>query len=80
MELQSPRPAVKTPAAAFTGDVYMTPLFNGTGPSRMTVALVRFTPGAHTDWHSHAVGQTRAVPRRPPVLSTRQHLLGGFHV
>ena len=27
----------------------------------MTVALVRFTPGARTNWHSHAVGQTLHV-------------------
>ncbi|WP_430495987.1 hypothetical protein ACQRWP_17000 [Micromonospora trifolii] len=58
LELQSPRPSVKTPAAAFAGDVYLTPICNGTGPSRMTAALVRLTPGAPTNWHSHAVGQT----------------------
>ena len=27
-------------------------------PVRPTAALVRFTPGARTNWHSHAVGQT----------------------
>jgi inosose dehydratase len=27
----------------------------------MSVALVRFTPGAHTSWHRHAVGQTLRV-------------------
>ncbi|MFI5897169.1 hypothetical protein ACIA5D_44465 [Actinoplanes sp. NPDC051513] len=56
MELLPVRPTVKTPAQAFTGDVYMTPIYSSTGPSRMTVALVRFTPGARTNWHSHAVG------------------------
>ena len=24
----------------------------------MTVSLVRFTPSTHTNWHSHAIGQT----------------------
>lgn len=27
----------------------------------MTVSLVRFTPGARTNWHRHAVGQTLHV-------------------
>jgi hypothetical protein len=27
----------------------------------MIVSLVRFTPGAHTNWHHHAVGQTLYV-------------------
>jgi hypothetical protein len=49
MELKPVRPTVKTPAQNFTGDVYMTPIYSGTGPSRMTVALVRFTPGARTN-------------------------------
>jgi quercetin dioxygenase-like cupin family protein len=57
MEPQPVRPTVKTPAQAFTGDVYLTPICNGQEPSRMTVALVRFTPGARTNGHSHAVGQ-----------------------
>jgi len=29
----------------FTGDVYLTPIFNGDGTSRLVVGLVRFTPG-----------------------------------
>ena len=33
----------------------------GKDPSRMIVSLVRFTPGAHTYWHSHALGQTLHV-------------------
>ncbi len=61
MELQHPRPTVKTPASNFTGDVGMTPIYNGTGLSRMTAALVRFTPGARTNWHRHDVGQTLHV-------------------
>jgi quercetin dioxygenase-like cupin family protein len=49
---------VKTPADRFTGDVYMTPIKTPTPPSRLVASLVRFTPGARTNWHSHAVGQT----------------------
>jgi hypothetical protein len=43
----------KAPASNFTGDVYVNSIFRGDQPSRMTVALVRFTPGARTNWHSH---------------------------
>jgi quercetin dioxygenase-like cupin family protein len=71
MELQSVRPTVKTPAQNFTGDVYMTPIYFGTEPSRMTVALVRFTPGARTNWHRHAVGQTLHVTEGVGLTQSR---------
>ena len=51
-------PTAKGPAATFTGDVYVTPIAGPTGTSRLTAALVRFTPGARSNWHSHDVGQT----------------------
>jgi quercetin dioxygenase-like cupin family protein len=71
MQLQPVRPTVKTPAQAFTGDVYMTPIYNGSGPSKMTAALVRFTPGARTNWHSHAVGQTLHVTEGVGLVGIR---------
>ena len=71
MELKPVNPTVKTPAQNFTGDVYMTPIYTGTAPSRMTVALVRFTPGARTNWHSHAVGQTLHVTEGVGLVGTR---------
>ena len=71
MELHTPRPTAKAPAQAFTGDVYVTPVYSGTEPSRMTVALVRFTPGARTNWHSHAVGQTLHVTEGVGLVGTR---------
>ena len=71
MDVQPVRPTVKTPASNFTGDVYMTPIYVGTEPSRMTVALVRFTPGAHTNWHRHAVGQTLHVTEGVGLVGTR---------
>ena len=71
MELQPPNATVKTPASRFTGDVYMTPIYTGQGPSRMSVALVRFTPGAHTNWHSHDVGQTLHVSEGVGLVGTR---------
>jgi quercetin dioxygenase-like cupin family protein len=71
MDLNPVRPTVKTPAQNFTGDVYMTPIYVGTGPSRMTVALVRFTPGARTNWHTHAVGQTLHVTEGVGLVGIR---------
>ncbi|GAA2713113.1 cupin domain-containing protein [Micromonospora olivasterospora] len=37
----------------------------------MTVALVRFTPGARTNWHSHAVGQTLHATEGVGLVGTR---------
>ena len=71
MELQSVRPTVKTPASAFSGDVYMTPIYRGTEPSRMSISLVRFAPGAHTNWHRHAVGQTLHITEGVGLVGTR---------
>jgi quercetin dioxygenase-like cupin family protein len=71
VELHTTRPTAKAPAQAFTGDVYVTPISSGEEPSRMTVALVRFTPGARTHWHSHAVGQTLHVTEGVGLVGTR---------
>ena len=71
MELKPVPPTGKAPASNFTGDVYVTPIHTGTEPSRMTVALVRFSPGAHTNWHRHAVGQTLHVTEGVGLVGTR---------
>lgn len=71
MELQTVSPTTQAPATRFTGDVYVTPIYSGQEPSRMTVALVRFTPGARTNWHSHAVGQTLHVTEGIGLVGTR---------
>jgi quercetin dioxygenase-like cupin family protein len=79
VELKAVSPTVKTPAQAFTGDVYMTPIYSGSGPSRMTVALVRFTPGARTNWHSHAVGQTLHVTEGVGLVGIRDGSVVRIH-
>ena len=56
MELRPVTKTVKTPAANFTGDVYLNPVFSD-DDAPLVVGLVRFTPGARTNWHSHANGQ-----------------------
>jgi quercetin dioxygenase-like cupin family protein len=45
----------------FTGDVYIDTVGAPAGPSRAGAAMVHFTPGARTAWHSHPLGQTIVV-------------------
>jgi quercetin dioxygenase-like cupin family protein len=71
LELKPVTPSVKGPASTFTGDVYINPIYRGEEPSRMIVSLVRFTPGARTNWHSHAVGQTLHVTDGIGLVQTR---------
>jgi quercetin dioxygenase-like cupin family protein len=46
------------PSDWFTGDVYIDTIATPTAPSRVASALVHFTPGARTAWHTHPLGQT----------------------
>jgi quercetin dioxygenase-like cupin family protein len=71
MELKPVSPTAKGPAETFTGDVYVNSIYRGEEPSRKTVALVRFTPGARTNWHSHAVGQALRVTDGVGLVGTR---------
>jgi quercetin dioxygenase-like cupin family protein len=71
LELKPVTPTAKGPASIFTGDVYVNPICRGEEPSRMIVSLVRFTPGARTNWHSHAVGQTLHVTDGIGLVQTR---------
>lgn len=71
MELAPTAPTMKAPAQAFTGDVYVTPVHRGQEPSRLIVALVRFAPGARTNWHRHGLGQTLHVTDGVGLVGTR---------
>ena len=62
---------VKGPAEWFSGDVYFNAYYRGEEPSRTRLNLVRFTPGAHTAWHRHAVGQTLHVTEGVGWVQTR---------
>ena len=55
---QSP---TKGPAEHFTGEVTIEWQFAHTEPSRIAGALVSFSPGARSAWHSHPLGQTLIV-------------------
>src|SRR6201995_4352621 len=46
------------PSDWFTGDVYIDPVAAPAGTSTFAAALVHFTPGARTAWHTHPHGQT----------------------
>jgi quercetin dioxygenase-like cupin family protein len=58
MDHSPARPTAKGPAQTFTGDVYVTPIAAPSDDSRLSAALVRFTPGARSNWHSHDAGQS----------------------
>src|SRR5512135_2579930 len=46
------------PADWFTGTVYIDTIAAPAATARAGAALVRFTPGARTAWHTHPHGQT----------------------
>jgi quercetin dioxygenase-like cupin family protein len=59
--MQITRNSLKTnpgPSDWFTGTVYIDPIAEPSPPSRTGAASVHFTPGAHTAWHTHPLGQT----------------------
>jgi quercetin dioxygenase-like cupin family protein len=55
----------------YNGIVRIGTFYNGTERSRMTGTLVRFTPGARTNWHAHAVGQTLHVTEGGGLVGIR---------
>ncbi len=58
MQIEPRKPTVKNPPEQFAGDVWLDVIAAPhTDDQRMTVATVRFAPGARTAWHSHARGQ-----------------------
>jgi quercetin dioxygenase-like cupin family protein len=71
MEFIAPAPTSKAPAEYFTGDVWWDVIYAGEEPSRMRANWVRFSPGARTAWHSHAVGQTLHIVSGIALIGTR---------
>ena len=49
-------PWVPAPSEHFTGDVWFGPLSHAS-PEGLNALAVQFSPGARTDWHTHAEGQ-----------------------
>lgn len=54
-------PAEVGSAAIFTGTVRFEGRFAAESPGRMYGAIVAFSPGARTHWHTHPLGQTLVV-------------------
>jgi quercetin dioxygenase-like cupin family protein len=71
LELLSREPTAKGPAERFTGDVWVDVIARTKEPSRMRVNTVRFSPGARTAWHAHAVGQTLCVTDGAGLVQSR---------
>lgn len=71
MEHITETPTLKAPAERFTGDVYLNMISTPAEPARLAAALVRFTPGARTNWHAHALGQVLHVTDGVGLVGTR---------
>jgi quercetin dioxygenase-like cupin family protein len=59
--MQITRNSIETatgPSDWFTGAVYIDTVAAPSPPSRTGAAIVHFTPGARTAWHTHPFGQT----------------------
>ncbi|TGK01613.1 cupin domain-containing protein [Leptospira langatensis] len=55
------RPAASGPSDYFTGAVKINPLFQTNETFRSAGAYVTFSPGAHSAWHTHPLGQMLIV-------------------
>ncbi len=71
MDLKPVPPTTRGPAARFTGAVYSTSICSRDEPSPLVAGSIRFTPGARTNWHSHALGQTLYVTEGVGLVGTR---------
>lgn len=78
MDLKPVQATGKAPTHSFTGDVYFEPVYRSKPPSRTRIAHARFTPGARTHWHAHAVGQTLVVTDGLGIVANRAGQI--FHV
>jgi quercetin dioxygenase-like cupin family protein len=71
MKILPKQTSAKGSAEWFTGDVWIDAIARGEEPSRIRVNAVRFTPGARTAWHSHALGQTLYVTEGVGLAQSR---------
>ena len=54
-------PSAKGPGDYFSGTVRIDSFFQTEVPSRVSMAIPTFEPGARTAWHTHPLGQTLVV-------------------
>ena len=79
MELVPRQPTTEGPANRFTGEVWFDVIASGVEPSRIRVNTVRFSPGARTAWHAHAVGQTLYVVDGTGLVQSRGEAVTEMH-
>ena len=68
-------PSRRVPADWFTGTVWQDPIIEAPEPARVRATVVRFEPGARTNWHTHPLGQTLYIVSGTGRVQTR----GGPH-
>lgn len=72
MNIEPAQPAAKASAEQFIGDVWVDHIATpNEGDQRMSVAIVKFAPGARTAWHCHARGQYLRVTQGVARFGTR---------
>jgi quercetin dioxygenase-like cupin family protein len=71
MEIFTPPPTAKGPAATFTGDGWVDLSHAGPEPGRSRLSVVRFAPCARSHWHSHRLGQTLHIIEGTALLGSR---------
>ena len=71
MELIPASAPATAPGDRFHGHVEVTTVSAPAEPAWLSAAVVRFSPGAHTNWHVHALGQTLYVLEGTALVATR---------
>lgn len=66
-------PVQEAPPEHFTGKAHVSARFQSEAPARVGGGTVTFQPGAHTDWHSHPLGQTLIVTHGHGFVQEWQH-------
>src|ERR1700678_1882766 len=69
------RPSRRAPADWFTGTVWQDPILDTPEPAHVRSSVVRFEPGARTNWHSHPLGQTLYVLSGIGRIQTKRELV-----
>jgi quercetin dioxygenase-like cupin family protein len=71
MEVVRSQTPTKGPASFFTGDVSFAPVVTDDGSLPLRIRAIRFTAGARTAWHAHALGQTLYVTEGACLVQAR---------
>ncbi|WP_292765801.1 cupin domain-containing protein [Microbacterium sp. UBA3486] len=80
MNLEPTTPTAKNTADQFVGGVWVDRIAAPhDGDQRMTVAIVKFAPGARSAWHSHARGQYLRVTQGVARFGTRDGQIIDVH-